>query len=70
MSRSAPDSDEHKCPAPGCTRDVPSSMLACRPHWFSLSKELRARVWAAWRSGDVVEHRLAVVDAMKALRVA
>jgi hypothetical protein len=36
----------HKCPAPKCPVQVPNSMLACRPHWYGLSRELRNDVWA------------------------
>lgn len=41
------------CPYPDCGRSVPSTMFACRSHWFALSAELRRRIWANYRSGDL-----------------
>jgi len=36
----------HTCPAPKCRVTVPNSMLACRPHWYGLPRNLRDAVWA------------------------
>jgi hypothetical protein len=38
------------CPFTGCHRRIPSDRFGCRTHWFSLSSELRARVWAAYNA--------------------
>ena len=40
----------HACPGPGCTATVPTEMLACRRHWFQVSKPVRDAVWRAWRA--------------------
>lgn len=42
----------HTCHATGCPRQVPPSMFMCRPHWFSLPRFLRNRLWAAYRPGQ------------------
>ncbi len=39
------------CPAPGCGAEIERSMFACRAHWYSIPKELRDRLWAAYRGG-------------------
>jgi hypothetical protein len=31
-------------------------MLACRRHWFEPPTDLRAKIWDAWRAGDVETH--------------
>lgn len=40
----------HQCPGPGCTLAVSDDMLACRRHWFQVSKAIRDEVWSAWRA--------------------
>lgn len=40
----------HTCPGPGCDAQVPSDQLACRRHWFQVSKPARDEVWRAWRA--------------------
>lgn len=47
---------EHTCHWPGCETQVPPAMWGCRPHWFTLPKRLRDRVWAAYTPGQ--ERRL------------
>lgn len=37
-----------ECPAPGCARRIPTSMFACRMHWYQVPKELRDEVTRAW----------------------
>lgn len=32
----------HKCPAPGCEKQVPQYQLACRDDWYRLPFDLRA----------------------------
>lgn len=63
-------SGSHTCPAPGCSVQVPDSMLACRTHWFSLAKPLRDAVWSAYKGPGVgsPEHSAAVDACVRALR--
>lgn len=59
----------HRCPADGCTVDVPFHMLACAPHWRLVSPETKRRVYSAWRHGTVEAHvtaRAQAVDEMNA----
>lgn len=58
----------HKCPAPGCTVQVPRSQLACRPHWFSIPQEIRSRLWSGYRSRDDLKHSQALSDAVAFLQ--
>lgn len=51
----------NRCPHPDCDRSIQTGLFACRPHWFVLPAELRRRVWAAYRSGDI-EATLACYD--------
>jgi hypothetical protein len=41
------------CPHPDCDRTIPRQTFACSTHWFSLPKELRNRIWANFRSGNL-----------------
>lgn len=45
---------DHHCHWPGCTKQVPPAIWGCRPHWFTLPKPLRDRIWAAYRPGQEV----------------
>jgi hypothetical protein len=38
--------DRKKCPAPKCAVMIRGNLLACRPHWYSLSKPVRDAIWA------------------------
>jgi hypothetical protein len=58
---------KHNCPAPNCTADVPHNQLACRGHWYSIPKEIRDRVWSAYRANDTKTHAQAVRDAVSFL---
>lgn len=42
----------HECHWPGCGKQVPPAMWGCRPHWFALPKELRDKIWNAYRPGQ------------------
>jgi hypothetical protein len=42
----------HRCHWPDCPRLVPPAMWGCTPHWFALPKDLRDRIWAAYRRGQ------------------
>ena len=37
------------CPHPGCDRPKDSDKFACKPHWFSLPKEIRDDIWRGFR---------------------
>jgi hypothetical protein len=37
-----------RCPAPGCTRTVPSGYYACRVDWRRIPPELKTAVLRAW----------------------
>lgn len=58
----------HDCPGPDCKRRVKNEMLACRAHWFKVSKPTRDRVWAAYHAGsdDYVAAVAAAVEEMHA----
>lgn len=57
----------HHCPAPECSRVISTSLFACRPHWFSLSKPVRDAIWAT--VGTFGQKRIdAVKAAMEELR--
>jgi hypothetical protein len=44
----------HTCHWPGCSKEVPPAMWGCAPHWFSLPKRLRDRIWATYRRGQEI----------------
>jgi hypothetical protein len=45
---------EHTCHWPGCGKEVPPSMWGCSLHWYRLPKDLRDRIWRAYRPGQEV----------------
>ena len=46
---------EHMCHWPlGCSRPVEPRFWACPPHWYSLPKSLRQRIWSAYRPGQEI----------------
>lgn len=42
----------HVCHAHDCTRRVPPSMFACKPHWFALPAKIRAAIWREYDEGQ------------------
>jgi hypothetical protein len=42
----------HHCHWPGCEAQVPPAMWGCKPHWFSLPRGLRDRIWRAYQPGQ------------------
>ena len=61
------------CPVRGCCARIDSSRLMCRAHWRLVPWELRAAVWATWRSGLATsspEHQAAVCAAVSAIQPA
>lgn len=47
----------HSCHWPGCDRQVPPAAWGCRPHWYQLPRDLRSRIWRAYRIGQEVDGR-------------
>lgn len=45
----------HHCHWPGCERQVPPAVWGCRPHWFTLPKDLRDRIWRTYKIGQEVK---------------
>ncbi len=43
---------KHECHWPGCEKQVPPAVWGCKPHWYALPKELRDRIWRAFRPGQ------------------
>jgi hypothetical protein len=40
----------HICGWPDCRRPVPLEMWGCKPHWFTLPKEIRDEIWQSYGS--------------------
>jgi hypothetical protein len=58
---------------PGCHAHIDPTRLMCRRDWYRVSKRLRDRVWATWRSGQAAssrEHQHAVRAAISFCLVA
>jgi hypothetical protein len=53
--KSQPQTREHKCHWPGCTKQVPPAMWGCKRHWFSLPWNLRNKIWRAYRPGQEID---------------
>jgi hypothetical protein len=67
-------SETHEC-AMGrvrlCEQRIPLHRWMCRPHWFQVPKEIRARVWETWGGGSGVldpAYHEAVKDAVAAVK--
>ncbi|PNG49073.1 hypothetical protein WDL1P2_00530 (plasmid) [Variovorax sp. WDL1] len=45
-------SEAHNCHWLGCQRHVPPKLWGCAPHWFTLPKDIRDRIWAAYVPGQ------------------
>jgi hypothetical protein len=43
---------DHHCHWTGCERQVPPARWGCGYHWKLLPKDLRDRIWAAYRPGQ------------------
>lgn len=55
-----------RCPFDGCNNKVPDSMFACRGHWFSLTKQQKARIWKCY--GEYQEGEIDVEQLRKLQR--
>lgn len=49
---SARQNRPHTCHWPGCTIQVPEAMWGCKPHWFTIPRRLRDRIWKTYRPGQ------------------
>jgi hypothetical protein len=47
----------HECHWPGCQQQVPPATWGCKPHWYRLPKDLRDRIWRAYRPGQEKDGR-------------
>lgn len=45
---------DHACHWPGCNVQVPPAKWGCTKHWFWLPKEIRDRIWRAFRPGQEI----------------
>lgn len=54
----------HVCPKLGCDKQVRRSKLACPEHWTLVSPAAGAEVYRAYRSGNVLEHLMAMKAAI------
>ena len=45
----------HTCHAEACEASVPPAMFMCRKHWYTLSKNLRDRIWAEYVPGQEID---------------
>lgn len=41
----------HKCPVPGCQRQVPAERLMCPPHWAQVPAPLQRTIYRLWNHG-------------------
>jgi hypothetical protein len=69
--KAQPQTRNHGCHWPGCTKQVPPAMWGCRPHWYRIPAELRGRIWRAYSPGQEVTMRpsesyLEAADAVQA----
>lgn len=47
--KAAKQDRRHRCHWPGCERQVPPAMWGCKHHWYALPKNIRMRIWRAYR---------------------
>jgi hypothetical protein len=57
---------QHTCHWPGCKVVVPPKLWGCKTHWYRLPKELRDKIWDAYRPEQEVDKR----PSMKYIEVA
>lgn len=55
--RRAKQTRDHVCHWPGCGTLVPPARWGCAKHWYALPKELRNKIWAAYRPGQEIDAR-------------
>ena len=53
--RRAPQTRDHHCHWPGCTRQVPPALWGCKPHWYRLPKNLRHKIWRTYSIGQEID---------------
>ncbi len=42
----------HHCHASGCSTPTKPEMFMCKKHWYMLTAEHRAKIWATYRAGQ------------------
>lgn len=62
-----PEQALHKCPADGCTTEVPFDILACKVHWFQLPEPLRRSISRHWRNSELDDWAHARAQAVRIL---
>lgn len=60
-----PSPSTHPCPARSCGVPVTHDKLACRRHWYTVPKDLRDKLWAAY--SDRAAHPMAHLQAVGAV---
>lgn len=45
---------DHHCHWPDCPELVPPARWGCRKHWYLLPKELRSKIWFAYKPGQEI----------------
>lgn len=53
--RAQTETGDHQCHWPGCKKLVPPARWGCFKHWNKLPKELKNRIWRAFRPGQEVD---------------
>jgi hypothetical protein len=66
-TRVAGDDGKHKCPYAPCERRVPMHLFACRAHWMKVPPDLRAALYAAYRSASPAEYLAVRADCVEAM---
>lgn len=55
----------HECPAEACNSRVPYDQLACRKHWYKVSRKTRGLVNRTWKAEMFDEHADAMAQAVR-----
>lgn len=55
--RAQPQTRNHACHWPGCTKQVPPAMWGCLPHWKRIPRYLQNKIWQAYRPGQEKDMR-------------
>lgn len=56
----------HRCPGPGCPKQVPDNLLMCSAHWYAVPIALRKVVWREYRREPGSQAHLAACRAAAA----
>lgn len=50
--KAQPQTRDHACHWPGCTRQVRPAMWGCPNHWYRLPSRIRTAIWRAYAPGQ------------------